>query len=176
MIGCVSLFKGMGCPVKIHLMGHGDTPVPSLTTYMNTYRRASMKPTEQNAEKDFIQQSADMITRLTWHEEETLESVTVIPSPKSKNRFIKSIPLEWATTAANLPGKTLQVALAIWYRSGLNKGLPFQLSARTLREFGVGRQAGYHGIDALERAGLIEVKRRCGKHPVIAVIIRKSTD
>ena len=44
--------------------------------------------------------------------------------------FIKGpLPLDWMQRAARLPGKTLQVALALWYLAGLQKSLTVKLAS-----------------------------------------------
>ena len=92
-----------------------------------------------------------------------------VTTTREKKLFIRSMPLEWITRAAKLPGKSTQVALAIWFRSGLEKFAPVQLSNTTLARFGVDRHAKRRALLALEKAELISVDRRPGKNPVITI-------
>ena len=48
-----------------------------------------------------------------------------------KELFLRGpVPLEWLGKAAALPGKTLNVAIALWWRHGMAKGKPFKLTRR----------------------------------------------
>ena len=82
------------------------------------------------------------------------------------------IPLEWLRKAAALPGKTLNVALALWWRHGLAKGKPFKLTRAALEYLNVERDAASVGLVRLERAGLIQVERKPGQRPTTSLVIR----
>ncbi len=84
--------------------------------------------------------------------------------------FICATPLAWTQKAANLPGKALHLAVAIRYLYGLHKGQAFSLSYKTAQSFGINRRAIYNGLTALEREGLIRVKRMPGRSPIIEVV------
>ena len=44
------------------------------------------------------------------------------PTRNTVNKFLKGpIPWQWLEVAANLPGKSLHVAIVIWHLSALNK-------------------------------------------------------
>ena len=78
--------------------------------------------------------------------------------------------MDWLGQAAALPGKTLHVAIALWWRHGMAKGRPFKLTQVALNYMNVERDAASTGLRRLERAGLIKVERRPGQRPTIAVI------
>lgn len=81
------------------------------------------------------------------------------------------IPLDWLARAAPLPGKALAVGLAIWFCAGLRRRRDHLSICGTLLErFGVRRHAGYRGLTALERAGLVTVERRCGRCPRVTIL------
>ena len=82
------------------------------------------------------------------------------------------VPLEWLGRAAALPGKTLNVAIALWWRHGMAKGKPFKLTQQALKYLHVERDAASAGLVRLEQAGLIQVKRRPGQRPIISIVIR----
>ena len=82
------------------------------------------------------------------------------------------VPLEWLGKAAALPGKTLNVAIALWWRHGMAKGKPFKLTQQALKYLHVERDAASSGLVRLERAGLIQVERRTGQRPIISIVIR----
>lgn len=95
----------------------------------------------------------------------------VQPDRQRQDGFIKGpLPLTWMAKAAQLPGKTLQVALALWYLSGLQKTDSVKLTAKTSSLFGLSRDAKYDAIARLEAAGLIEVLRSPGRSPVVTIL------
>ena len=82
------------------------------------------------------------------------------------------MPLEWLEKAAALPGKTLNVAIALWWRHGMAKDKPFKLTRAALKCLNVERDAASAGLIRLERAGLIRVERRPGQRPMISMVTR----
>lgn len=80
------------------------------------------------------------------------------------------IPLDWIQIAGALPGKTMAVGLACWFRVGLEKRLAITLSHSALHKCGVGPQAGYRGLMALEQAGLVSVTRARGRCPLVTIL------
>ena len=90
-----------------------------------------------------------------------------------KELFVRGpIPLEWLRKAAALPGKSLNVALALWWRHGMAKGGPFKLTGAALKYLNVERDAASMGLVRLEQAGLIQVERKPGQRPTISLLIR----
>ena len=81
------------------------------------------------------------------------------------------VPLEWLGKAAALPGKTLNVAIALWWRHGMAKGKPFKLTQQALKYLHVERDAASSGLVRLERAGLVRVERRPGQRPIISIVM-----
>ena len=99
-------------------------------------------------------------------------SGTLIAAPK-KELFLRGpIPLEWVGKAATLPGKTLNVAVALWWLQGMAKGKPFKLTRAALKYLNVERDAASAGLLRLEQAGLIQMERRAGQRPTISILIR----
>ncbi len=97
-------------------------------------------------------------------------SGTLASDPK-KELFLRGpIPLEWLAAAAKLPGKTINVALALWWRHGMAEGKPFKLTQRALTAMNVERDAERAGLARLEDAGLIAVERRPGQRPIISIL------
>ena len=85
--------------------------------------------------------------------------------------FLKGpIGLSWLSTAARLPGKALAVGLLLWFESGRRKCQSVKLTGPLLERFGVGRQAKYGALTALEKAGLVRVDRRMGKNPTVEIL------
>ena len=79
--------------------------------------------------------------------------------------FIKGpIPLAWITAAAMLPGKSLQVGLALWYLAGLKKTKTVPLG-NLLPKFGVDRKSKGRCLKLMERAGLTPFSAVLGAIP-----------
>ena len=92
------------------------------------------------------------------------------PRHKGRERFLKGpIPLNWLTVATQLPGKTLAVAIVIWFKAGLTNKATVRVTRKLLGTFGVSRHAGYHALNRLDDAGLISVERGVGKSPVVTL-------
>jgi hypothetical protein len=92
-------------------------------------------------------------------------------APK-KVLFLKGpIPLEWLNRAAALPGKTLNVAIALWWRHGMANGKPFKLTRMALVGLSVQRDAASAGLVRLEQAGLIAMEKSPGQRPTISIVL-----
>jgi len=100
----------------------------------------------------------------------SISSGTLVAVPK-KELFIRGpIPLEWLAVAAKLPGKTLNVAIALWWRHGMAGGEPFKLTQRALTAMNVERDAERAGLARLEQAGLIRLERKPGQRPTVSIL------
>ena len=92
------------------------------------------------------------------------------PRPFKGEHFLKGrIPLPWLEAAARLPGKSLHVALALWFLGGLHKSRVIALSNVVSARFGLDRNSKYRGLAALEGAGLITIVRKLGRAPVVTL-------
>ena len=95
------------------------------------------------------------------------------PRHKSGERFLRGpVPMNWlyAASVASGHGSGFKVAIAIWYLSGLNKqARTIKLSGQVLGQMGVERHAGYRGLEALGKAGLVSVERRAGQSPIVTI-------
>jgi hypothetical protein len=90
---------------------------------------------------------------------------------KKRERFLKGpIPMPWLIAAANLPGKALHIATALWFWSGIKRSTTFDLPLNTIRDMGVSRQTCYAQLKAMEKAGLLSIQSRSGKKPAITLI------
>ena len=89
---------------------------------------------------------------------------------RRRGEFLKGpIPLPWLMRAAALPGKSLAIGVALWFKAGVSSTHTVPASGSLLRRFGVGRGAGRRGLRLLETAGLIKVKRHAGRCPVVTI-------
>ena len=98
-----------------------------------------------------------------------------IPSAYTKKRtkpFIKGpIDLEWISRVALLPGKSLNVGLALMYLKGLTKsGEDLRLSLKHLKYFNVSRKTTNKVLDLMRKAGLVKIKKSQGRKHRIDII------
>ena len=92
---------------------------------------------------------------------------------EQKNRapFLKGpIPLNWLSAAAALPGKTLNVALAVRWVADMSKGGEVHVTKAALKYFGVSEDAYRDALGRLEAAGLIAVSRKAGQRARVKIL------
>ena len=98
-------------------------------------------------------------------------TIHLLPRPRAGGKFLRGpIPLDWLSTAARLPGKSLHVAIAIWFTASLAKSATVPLSNIAGLPFGLDRNAKYRALQWLEEAGLITVQRQLGRSPVVTLL------
>ena len=78
--------------------------------------------------------------------------------------------LDWLITAAQLPGKSLHVGVALWAIGELQNSRVVTLSNITSLRFGLDRNAKYRALAWLEEAGLISVERKAGRAPLVTIL------
>jgi hypothetical protein len=112
--------------------------------------------------------------RLSGDVKSTFNSSLKQPLPlkvRQKRRFIKGpIPLDWISRACSLPGKGAELALALWYLSGLTGRCTVNLTRTICRNFCIGRDSKYRGLKAMEEAGLVTVERHRGRSPRVTLL------
>lgn len=93
------------------------------------------------------------------------------PRPGPKEWFLKGpIPWNWLSRASMAGGKTLTVAVGLWFRAGLTKSREVKLTKRVLFDLGLSRFAVYRGLLALEGAGLVVLDRRRGRKAIVTLL------
>ena len=97
-------------------------------------------------------------------------SGSYIDAPMSVPFLKGPIPMAWLNVAAKLPGKTLNVGIAIWWLAGMSKTTAFKLTGKSLDQLGVSRDAASDGLKRLEDNGLILVKRSPGQRPIVEIV------
>ncbi|MFO1352029.1 MAG: hypothetical protein U1F68_15675 [Gammaproteobacteria bacterium] len=104
------------------------------------------------------------------------DSIGVLPSAQTHRQarqsavFLKGpIPMMWLERAANLPGKALNAALAIWHVHGVMKQARFVVKREMWARLNLTRQSYYRALKQLEAEGLIAVERKAGRYPVITL-------
>jgi hypothetical protein len=93
-----------------------------------------------------------------------------IDAPMSAPFLKGPIPMAWLNVAAKLPGKTLNVGLAIWWLAGMSKTTSFKITGKALDQLGVSRDAASDALKRLEEHGLILVKRSPGQRPKVQIL------
>jgi len=99
------------------------------------------------------------------------DQVRIIPPPKickRRQHFIQ-VPFVWLERLDGAAGKTYAVALHLRYLHWRHNGRPFSLANGMLKIDGIGRHSKWRGLTDLERRGLICLKRRPGRSPIITV-------
>jgi hypothetical protein len=93
------------------------------------------------------------------------------PRPKPGAKFLRGpVPLDWLSRAAALPGRSLHVAMAVWFMAGLRKSRTVPVSNVTGLQFGLDRNAKYRALEWLENAKLISVERQVGRAPIVTIL------
>jgi hypothetical protein len=93
------------------------------------------------------------------------------PRHKAGEKFLKGpIPWKWLAQAARLPGKAIQVGLALWFLAGIKDRRTVALSGSVLEDLGVDRYAKYRGLNGLEEAGLVSVSQHPGRNPMVTIL------
>ena len=94
------------------------------------------------------------------------------PPRRVQGSFLKGpVPMNWIARAAALPGKTLHLAMALWFRAGLVGSMTLTLSNSDLAALGVARDAKYEGLERLRAAGLIAVQQLPGRSPLVTILL-----
>ena len=100
----------------------------------------------------------------------------LVESPKTALFLRGPIPLAWLGCAAALPGKSLNVGIALWWLHGMAKGKPFKLTQKALQTLNVERDAASAALVRLEQAGLIRVVRQPGQRPTVSMMAGAAID
>ena len=80
------------------------------------------------------------------------------------------IPVAWLERAAQLPGRSLHVGLALWYEAGRSGSTCVDLSNKLCARFSVERTSKYRALRCLEAADLIRPQRRRGRSPRVTIL------
>ena len=78
--------------------------------------------------------------------------------------------MAWLNATAKLPGKTLNVGIAIWWLAGMAKTKTFKLTGKALKQLEVSRDAASDALKRLEARGLIRVQRSPGQRPTVEIL------
>lgn len=78
--------------------------------------------------------------------------------------------MEWLNQAAKLPGKALNLGVAIWWLHGMAKTKSFKLTGKALDQLNLSRDAASSALKRLELQGLIKVQRPPGQRPIVEIL------
>lgn len=93
------------------------------------------------------------------------------PPGANPSLFLKGpIPLSLVARAGGLPGKALQVFLAIWLECDLKKSQFVKITHRRLESLNVLPDSGRRALLKLESAGLIHIDRHRGRSPLVTLL------
>jgi hypothetical protein len=84
--------------------------------------------------------------------------------------FVPTLPLTLVRILAHLPGHAWTVYLALHWRSKLESSRTVSLTTCHVKKFGLTRHHKWRGLSCLERAGLVRIKRQCGRNPVVTLL------
>ena len=85
--------------------------------------------------------------------------------------FIKGpLPMEWMSKAALLPGKAIQVALALWWLAGMKPQQKIKVTRQALNFFNVSNDAYRDALLRLELSGLVKVSRLPGQRAQVEIV------
>lgn len=92
--------------------------------------------------------------------------------PRDGGLFLKGpIPIRWLGAVCALPGKTVQVALAIWWLASMKNFEPIKVTKRALALFHVSNDAYRDAVRRLTEAGLISCTTAPGQRSLIKIYI-----
>lgn len=93
----------------------------------------------------------------------------VAATPKGEPFLKGPILLPWIQKSAELPGKALNVVLAIRWLSDMNYGQPIKISKKAMESFGFSNDACADALKRLEAAGIVDIERLPGQKPIVTL-------
>jgi DNA-binding transcriptional ArsR family regulator len=83
--------------------------------------------------------------------------------------------MSWLELASRLPGSALQLGIQIWHLAGLQgKGArQVMLNLSRQERLGLSQPTASRALQALKRAGLVEVELKPGRAPRVTIILPK---
>ena len=85
--------------------------------------------------------------------------------------FLKGpVPWIWVRAAMRLKGRALHVGVALWQRAFMAGSATVIMPSRELKELKISRTSIQRGLDALEAATLVTVRRGRGKLPRVTLV------
>jgi hypothetical protein len=86
------------------------------------------------------------------------------PRPRRSGRFLKGpVPWPWLALAMALPGKALAVGVMLWKEAGCEGKRTVHFCLARATAIGIPTTTARRAVRALERAGLVGVRRKPGR-------------
>ena len=107
------------------------------------------------------------------------ESTPSSNKPPRDGLFLRGpVDMGWLNRAKKLPKSALATGLALWFTRGVRKSdAPIKVTAAVRRYMGLTPDDARRGIRALATSGLINVvKGGRGRHPVVEIVIKQSSE
>jgi hypothetical protein len=99
------------------------------------------------------------------------DAASNLPRHKAGERFLKGpIPMAWLNKAMQLPGKSFQVAIIIWYLASMKNNRQVKLTQKELDIFNINRNAKYRALAELKSVNLISLYSENGKNPTVTLL------
>jgi hypothetical protein len=92
----------------------------------------------------------------------------------SRPNPVRRVNFGWLAHAAKLPGRTLQVACAIYFVASVHGTPSIRLAPYALRMFGVSRDSCYDSLRRLAAAELIVLSTHRGRLPRLTIVDRQA--
>jgi hypothetical protein len=106
-----------------------------------------------------------------WGKKRRRELEAAAPVKRKKAEPFVKAPLWWITAAAKATrSPTMSLLIELLYVSWKAKSPTFPLPNGRLKKLGVSREVKRKALLALEQGGLLVVKRRQGKTPVVTLL------
>ena len=100
-------------------------------------------------------------------------SVLELPGPESgpgRRPLYGPIPWSWWLPASRLPGRSLHVGAVCWLLAGWERSASFELALGGWADLGLSRFSASRGLEQLEGAKLVSVRRMRSRSPVITLL------
>jgi hypothetical protein len=90
---------------------------------------------------------------------------------RQRGKFIRPLPWDWISRAAQLSGSALRVALLLVWQAGVQRrSTDLTIPTDALLEFRVNRRGYYCALRKLETARLVTVERRPGRKARLTIV------
>lgn len=98
------------------------------------------------------------------------EAKQLVPKHRPGESFIKGpLPLSWFKVAATCGGRSVDVALLVWYAVNWYRSNPAKLTPNILREFDIHPKTARSILRKLAAVGLVDVEFHRGRSPLVTI-------
>jgi hypothetical protein len=95
----------------------------------------------------------------------------LVPKHRPGEPFIKGpLPLTWFKVASTCGGRSVDVALLVWYAANWQRSNPAKLTPSILREFDVHPKTARAVLRKLAGVGLVSVEFHRGRSPLVTLL------